>query len=297
MNSAATFAKTLFLILLALLLQGCPSDSRSGLDEERDPHYLVGESRESSLDYQGAAEAYEKALENNPRNVAAHKKLGFLHYQRLADPSAAIYHFERVLRFRPNDDHADTIKQFIALSKQELARTVSLAPLAKQANDELNRLTTENGELRRQVDAYRQQLTLINQRVASPVSNTPPYAASVPIPGPGASDPSAPGSTTGRRGAAVVPVPSPSRPQTATLAPGAPGRVKPAVPAEGVKPAGAAVVTPAPAVARSYTVRSGDTLKAIATRMNLTTRALILANPNLDPRRIKPGQVINLPPR
>jgi LysM repeat protein len=51
-------------------------------------------------------------------------------------------------------------------------------------------------------------------------------------------------------------------------------------------------------VQASYIVREGDTLSAIAARFNITVDAMIEANPDLeDPRRITPGQELNLPER
>jgi serine-type D-Ala-D-Ala carboxypeptidase/endopeptidase (penicillin-binding protein 4) len=46
---------------------------------------------------------------------------------------------------------------------------------------------------------------------------------------------------------------------------------------------------------RTYTIRSGDTLDAIARRNNTTVAALQRANPGLNPRRLRPGSAINLP--
>jgi serine-type D-Ala-D-Ala carboxypeptidase/endopeptidase (penicillin-binding protein 4) len=47
--------------------------------------------------------------------------------------------------------------------------------------------------------------------------------------------------------------------------------------------------------ARTYTVRAGDTLDRIARNNGTTVAALQRANPGVDPRRIRPGQRINLP--
>jgi LysM repeat protein len=44
-------------------------------------------------------------------------------------------------------------------------------------------------------------------------------------------------------------------------------------------------------------VRSGETPYSIARRYGLQTSALLAANPNLDPKRLKVGQVLNLPSR
>lgn len=46
---------------------------------------------------------------------------------------------------------------------------------------------------------------------------------------------------------------------------------------------------------RTYRIRRGDTLEGIAKRLGLDVRALLDANPGIDPRRLMPGQVIRLP--
>jgi serine-type D-Ala-D-Ala carboxypeptidase/endopeptidase (penicillin-binding protein 4) len=53
--------------------------------------------------------------------------------------------------------------------------------------------------------------------------------------------------------------------------------------------------TPADPSARSYTIRPGDTLDAIARRHGTTVTALQQANPGVNPRRLRPGQTIRLP--
>ncbi|MFP4261202.1 MAG: LysM peptidoglycan-binding domain-containing protein [Opitutales bacterium] len=47
----------------------------------------------------------------------------------------------------------------------------------------------------------------------------------------------------------------------------------------------------------SYTIRSGDTFGKIAEKTGVTLQALLDANPDADPRRLRIGQVIQLPER
>jgi len=54
-------------------------------------------------------------------------------------------------------------------------------------------------------------------------------------------------------------------------------------------------VSSASGAQRTYTIRRGDTLEGIAKRLGLTVRALLDANPGINPRRLMPGQVIRLP--
>ncbi|MGI6141409.1 MAG: LysM peptidoglycan-binding domain-containing protein [Caldicoprobacterales bacterium] len=44
-----------------------------------------------------------------------------------------------------------------------------------------------------------------------------------------------------------------------------------------------------------YTIRSGDTLFAIANRFNVTVAAIIAANPGIDPNSLRVGQIICIP--
>jgi len=61
-------------------------------------------------------------------------------------------------------------------------------------------------------------------------------------------------------------------------------------------------IPPAPQIAKSpsqeyikYTVKAGDTMSAIAKRNGVSVNALQSANPGVDSRRLKIGQVLNIP--
>lgn len=53
--------------------------------------------------------------------------------------------------------------------------------------------------------------------------------------------------------------------------------------------------TPPPGMFRRYVVQPGDTMFLIAQRFGISLQELIRANPGIDPNRIVPGQVINIP--
>ena len=116
-------AKQFFsLALLAALLAmtGCTLTDASQTDEEKEPHFLEGKARVNSLDYAGAIESFEKALDVNPKSASAHFELGCLCDQREADPAAAIYHYEHYLKLRPRADNTEIVHTRILACKQEL---------------------------------------------------------------------------------------------------------------------------------------------------------------------------------
>ncbi|MFN7138049.1 MAG: hypothetical protein ACK4UN_01790, partial [Limisphaerales bacterium] len=53
------------LLTSSLLFTGCLPTGHD-VDEQKDPNYLNGRARVSSLDYRGALQEFEKAIERNP---------------------------------------------------------------------------------------------------------------------------------------------------------------------------------------------------------------------------------------
>jgi LysM repeat protein len=238
---------------------GCGPSRDSAADEEKDPHFQTGMTRKQALDYAGARESFEQAVENNPHSAAAHFELGLICYQNVNDWAGAIYHFERFCKLKPDSNKVDAAKQFIAACKQELVREVPLGSISQQLQKEFARLSQENKDLRQQVDQLRQQLA---QR--APVAQTNP-------PGPAPRPPlvSTPPQAT----------PPPAAPPAEALASSEPSPEK---------------SRPAP-VARTHTVKAGDTVYSIARRYGIQPSALLAANPGVDSRRLKVGQVLTVP--
>lgn len=93
--------------------------------------------------------------------------------------------------------------------------------------------------------------------------------------------------------------PAPAAPAGAFGAPTSvlPGNVVASSPDPG---AIAAPVTPEQPVLtgneRDYKIKSGDTLSAISTRNGVALSAIMRLNPNLDPKKLRVGQTIKLPP-
>jgi tetratricopeptide (TPR) repeat protein len=229
----------------------CSPQKDGDTSELKDPHFLRGQELCQQRHFKGAIESFEKAIEANPRSGAAHFELGILYQadNKGGDPTAAIYHFERFLRLRPNSPHADIVKQRIRDCKVEVARSenlVAATPATQRDFDrfkaEIERLAAENAQLRLKLEQAG-------------------HAAPVPPP------------------AAMPTTPTKSQPPPAT------------------PPASEMVASTSPksASSRSHTIRQGEYPATIAKQYRVKVDSLMAANPGIDPRRLKIGQVLTIP--
>src|SRR6266705_2979766 len=143
------------LLALGLGLCGCLPSGHGQVDEEKEPHFLDAKRRLTALDYQGALEGFEKALEANPRSALAHFEAGLLYERHKQDHAAAIYHFERFLELRPGSGYAEVVRLHILACKQELAKTVSLGPVTQSLQREFEPLAQQNKILQEEVAMWR----------------------------------------------------------------------------------------------------------------------------------------------
>jgi LysM repeat protein len=243
------------LLFFGLALSGCLQTAQGPSDDEKEPHFLAGKSRISQMDYKGAIEAFEKALEVNPQSAAAHFELGCLFDQKEADPASAIYHYGHYLQLRPNAEKEDIVKTRILACKQELARTVSLGPVTQSLQRELDKLTDENRRLGEQAEQWK-ALALHLQAVTN-AQVSEPVRAAVPVAPTRASSPPA---------ASPELQPTPTRGPSLAATPG-----------------------------RTHAVKPGETPTVIARKYGIRLDALMAANPRLDARRMHVGQALNIP--
>ena len=241
---------------------GCQPGAEAQLDDDKNPFFAAGKERIAAHDYQGAIEAFEKALETNPKSVLAHFELGVLYEQHSeqkdSDYIAAMYHYQQVIRLRPSEYPADNARQRIAGCKQELVKGEALAPVAQNLVRENDRLKEENRGLHRQLDSMRADLN----RVAAAGS---PTALATQTPG------------------ATVRLEGATRGRTNT--PPVAQRI-------------GAIPPPAPAAggSKTHTIQPGDTAYSIAKKYRVNINSLMAANPRMDPRRMKVGAVVAIPP-
>lgn len=252
--------RCVLLLCSCVCLSGCFLWSGSSLDEHKDPNFLAGLSRKRAMNYSGAAEAFEKALEANPRSASAHLELGLLCYENLGDFAAAIYHFERYLKLNPKSNRSDSVQQYITYCKQELTKGLPLASLNQQVQRELEKmekLMRENSDLRQQVEQLKTQTA---QRASGPSPATPDERTTAPL----------------------------AQVQSANNR----------VPVEGAATAGVREASARPvSSSRTHVVKPGETPFSIARAYGVPLASLLGANPGLDPKRLRPGQPLSLPAR
>lgn len=147
-----------FAALLAVGLCGCPRPAEHLTDEQNNAHYRAGKDKLAALDYKGALLSFERAVEDNPRSALAHFELGLLNEQHQNDYAAALYHYQRSLKLRPDAYPADNVRQRLPGCKQELVKADSLALMNPTALREIERLREENVALRRQLAALQAQI-------------------------------------------------------------------------------------------------------------------------------------------
>jgi tetratricopeptide (TPR) repeat protein len=319
------FSVSLFRGLLAglcgLVLGGCVPSVQNQLDEEKEPHFLAGMSRVNTMDYQGAIESFEKALTVNPKSASAHFELALLFDQKEPDAAAAIYHYQKYLKLRPDTEKAEPVKQLILRCKQELAREVSVVPLTEKQQRDVERLVEENKrltQLNKQLGEEMAKWRATNAARAIGPSNSAAANADSISPG-SIGSPIQAGSGAravpaaeraasvfpGRVGEASPPVqPAPFPPSWNTSAPPARG-VAGSQSAHGAGgPAAVSPVNPTSTgggrvagVAGSimYLVKAHETLGSIARQHGVKLEALMAANPGVNPRRLRVGQRLTIP--
>jgi tetratricopeptide (TPR) repeat protein len=243
-----------------LALGGCAPPDSSQSEDEKEPHYVLGKSRVNAMDYTGAIEAFSESLEVNPHSAPAHFQLAMLFENQAANPASAIYHYQEYLRLNPKADNADVVRQRIYTCKQQLAADVLPLPSTPFAQRQLEDLAEKNRRLQEEVDKWR---AYYNSQQNPPRNNPPP-----PQP-----------NFTGNPTPGGAPAPNDVASQGSGGAGSSPSHAKPAPPVK----------------QRTYVVVAGDTFASIARKAGVSLAAMQAANPGVSPKKLKPGQTLNIP--
>lgn len=264
MSAKARLNQAILAFLLILSMSGCVPAGQSELDEERESHFLAGKRAINTLDYSGAIEEFEKAIEANPRNSKAHQQLGWLYEEKESDPAAAIYHYEKYLKLRPDSDNAEVIRQRIVNCKQDLAKTVLPLPITPGMQRQIEQLVEENKRLKEENERWKNHFAALSRAATNQLAT---------------------GTITGARnpstGVVTVPVTS--------------YRSSPATNGAGVGASTVRTWTPPATGPRTHVVQPGETAVAIARRYNVSLTSFLAANPSLEPKRMRIGQTVVIP--
>jgi LysM repeat protein len=257
MDFRKQFLPGAFVFCLGVVLCGCEPDGQGSLDDKKEPHYILGESRVNAMDYQGAVEAFEESLEVNPHSAAAHFELACLFDEQISDPAAAIYHYQQYLKLDPKAENAEVVNARIAICKQQLAADVLAMPSAPAAQRELEQLTEQNRQLQDQIDSlkkwnayYAEQLAALSNSIPAQ-NNSSAQQIQNPV-----------------QPAQIAPEPSQN--------PNANHR-------------------PNSIQTRTHAVAAGETEAAIARKFGIKLSALQAANPGINPEKLRVGQILKIP--
>jgi LysM repeat protein len=273
--------------VLCCFASGCLPMSDTPVDDEKDPNFIEGRNHYNMMDWKGAVEAYERAVQANPRNAAAHFELAVLFQDKLKDPIYAAFHYKKHLELRPKSSYLEAINPRLDACRMEIAKGVNYVVVGGEVHRDLARLTNELAVARQHIDALQRQLAaqprVVTQWLKFTVTNyftnyvqvaARPTNYVIPQPRPATNPP-----------ARITPVPPANNNITtrraATAAPVTRADIRPTT-----------SVTPK---YRTYTVRSGETMAEVARRYGVSLPKLQAANPTIQPRTMKPGQTLNIP--
>jgi len=257
------------LLIATVLITGCQPTSVGRVDEEREAYYLDAKEKLFALDYQAAVVGFERALEVNPKNAAAHLELGLIYYEHLKDYVSAIYHFNKMLQLRPNHLMAGQIEDHVKRCKMDFASSANLGPLNHNTEIKMKKLVEENGALESKVKNLEGQLAQMREVLV--LQKNALNQKRQEAEGRQAKDQMV--SLERRSGNAVVPggsnAPSELRPRSRPT----PNRPK----------------------YQKHVIRSKDHFYSLSRQYGVSVNAIKAANPGVDSRSLQIGQVVNVP--
>jgi len=318
MSVASVWRAAILAASLFAGLAGCDYLERTAkVNEETEAHYIDGVTAKKLHEYDKAISDFENALKANPNSGAAHRELALLYDHSKNRHLRAMYHYERFSELRTNEvnqlirdrmyhcrvmvarENFETLERTqvrseveelrkklldaqtkAELFQRELASARALSNQVQVLQQQLGQSTTLVTQLQNQLENQAQALSVANskpQAIYSPPDSTTPRGSGSPTSYP--SNPPKPNDRPTSRSESGTSFSTPSRP-TITQ------------PSASKTPPATSLV-----YKRTHRVQPGETLSYIAKRYGLSLAAIRSANPRLDPNRIRPGVVLNLPDR
>ncbi len=244
--------------------------SGARLDEELEAYYLDAKEKLFAGDFQEAVDGFERALEVNPKNAAAHLELGLIYYEHLQNYVSAIYHFKKMLDLRPDHMMAGQIRDHVKRCEMDFASSANLGPLNQNTETRMKKLVQLKDSLTSKVKTLEGQLSQMRevlsvQRDALIKSRIPVDDSSQPDP-PSAS-----------------PEPSGGRLEASAGSHRNAGRLV------------NETASPSSRRVRKHVVRSNDNFYALSRHYGVGLKVIEAANPGVNSRKLSIGQVINVP--
>lgn len=254
------------LLVLALFAVGC--DRMSSSAKLIQGHVDRAKKLYEQRDYEGVIAAYEDVLRIEPQHSEAHYQIALICDKNLNDPLSAAFHYQQYLRSpNPDPSRVELVKSFLENAKLQIA--ASTPNVAGQQTPELVKLRTENAALYAQVEELKREIvrsrTKVMEAKTSPKIATPTPPVATP---------------------ASTPTPPVTLSQQNTKA----------APKVEIKKS----TRPASTRPKSYTVKKGEGIQAIAEKIygdRSKWRQIVAANPSIkkNPNQLSPGQVLVLP--
>jgi LysM repeat protein len=302
-------------------LTGCDYLERNArANEETEAHYIDGVTANKLHDFDKAISDFENAIKANPNSGAAHRELALLYDDKKNRHLRALYHYERFSELRTNEvtqvvrdrmfhcrvmvarENFETLERTqvrsqveemrrqlldsqtqIEAFKRELAIARSMSNQVQVLQQQLQQSTSHVAQLETRLETQAQALAQAQaQAQLAQTQNTGPAQ------GVSSQPRSSTPSSTDRPTSQYPPssrYPSGSRTPPSQTTPSSPGSSITSKPSP---------FTSVPSK-RTHAVQSGETLSWVAKRYGVTLTALKAANPKVDPNRVRPGTVLNLP--
>lgn len=277
----------------AFVFCGCYPMSRNSLEEEKDPHYIEGNKRLNALDYDGAIKEFERALQTNPNNSAAHRQLGSL-YENKKDWVKCIYHYQRHLELNENSNMAGVVRDRMEAAKRQLASTVSFANVPRDFQQQFERFSKTNAFYQQRISQLESELNRRPEYITNFVTNfvtVPTFDQKDRSPAHMTQPTEIVRTETSTAEEEKPPVrDTPTRVEHKTTSTPTPQktvvRSKPAK--KETAPA------PVATASRSHVVRPGETLAIIAAKYGISSKTLSAANPGSS-KGVRAGQKLVIP--
>jgi LysM repeat protein len=280
--------RVILLFVFCCVLSGCVPIAESTVDEEKDPNFIEGRNHLNMMDYKGAIQAFERAVQANPRNASAHFELAVLYDNRMKDPLTAAYHYQKHLQLRPKSEYLEAATTGLQGCKMEIGKTIGFVVVNAEVHKDLARLTNELANTQKLNEQLRAHIasrpTVVTQWMKFTVTNYVTNFVRV-----GAAAPTTLTSVTQAPPRPVVTNPAPRvtpLPVTPTNSLSRPMQQRAA--------ANTQVQQPAPRV-RTHLVRAGDTMANVARRYGISLQKVQAANPSVNAKQMRAGQTLNIP--